>query len=67
LNYFNIFKIIILKISFFHFVTSLCKAGGKQFKHWHSLDSTKELIKSLEQNEILKVGITTFKDRIPTL
>jgi hypothetical protein len=42
--------------------TSLCKAGGKQFKHWHSLDSTKELIKALEQAEILKVGTTTFKD-----
>jgi hypothetical protein len=41
--------------------TSLCKAGGKEFKHWHSLDSTKELIKALEQEEILKDGITTFK------
>lgn len=41
--------------------TSLCKAGGKEFKHWHSLESTKELIKALEQDEILKDGITTFK------
>jgi hypothetical protein len=28
--------------------TKLCKAGGKQFKHWHRNDQTKELIKAVE-------------------
>lgn len=28
--------------------TSLCKAGGKEFKNWYRLDSTKELIKEFE-------------------
>ena len=37
--------------------TRLCKAGGKQFKHWNCLESTKELVNAL----ILKVGITTVK------
>ena len=35
--------------------TSLCKAGGKQFKHWNSLDSTKKLISTL----CSVVGIST--------
>lgn len=39
--------------------TQLCKAGGKHFKHWYALDSTKELINMLDGN--LKVGIPTFK------
>jgi KilA-N domain len=30
--------------------TQLCKAGGKKFSHWYPLDSTKELIKELENN-----------------
>jgi len=29
--------------------TSLCKAGDKEFKHWYSLESTKELLLALEQ------------------
>ena len=37
--------------------TALCKAGGKQFKHWNSLDSTKELVTALES----EVGIPTTK------
>ena len=37
--------------------TAMCKAGGKEFKHWNSLESTKELIKALEEAENLKVGI----------
>jgi hypothetical protein len=50
--------------------TSLCKAGGKQFNDWYRLETTKELIKALEQEEILitgypviknEDGITTFK------
>jgi hypothetical protein len=36
--------------------TAMCKAGGKQFKHWNCLESTKELIKVLEK----------VKMRIPT-
>ena len=45
--------------------TELCKAGGKEFKHWNSLESTKLLIQTLEQDEILKVGIPTFKNTDP--
>ena len=30
--------------------TQLCKAGGKNFGHWNSLESTKELIRVLESN-----------------
>ena len=30
--------------------TELCKAGDKQFSHWISLDSTKELINELEKS-----------------
>lgn len=29
--------------------TAMCKAGGKHFKHWNCLESTKELIKVLEK------------------
>ena len=28
--------------------TAMCKAGGKQFKNWYRLDSTKELIEELD-------------------
>ena len=35
--------------------TQLCKAAGKHFKHWNSLDSTKELIRTLSS----VVGIPT--------
>jgi len=37
--------------------TAICKAGGKEFKHWNSLESTKELIKALKEGENLKQGI----------
>ena len=30
--------------------TQLCKAGGKRFGDWYSLDSTKELIRTLEES-----------------
>jgi len=39
--------------------TAMCKAGGKQFKHWNSLESTKELIKALEETQFAEVGIPT--------
>jgi hypothetical protein len=39
--------------------TAMCKAGGKQFKHWNCLESTKELIKVLEK---VKMGIPTDLD-----
>ena len=39
--------------------TAMCKAGGKQFKHWNSLESTKELIKALEETQNPEVGIPT--------
>ena len=35
--------------------TAMCKAGKKEFKHWKSLESTKDLIKALER----EVGIPT--------
>ena len=41
--------------------TAMCKAGKKEFKHWKSLESTKELIKVFEESQILKVGFLTFK------
>ena len=36
-------------------VTNLCKAGGKQFKHWFSLDKTKDFLLVLS----MSVGIPT--------
>ena len=42
--------------------TQLCQAGGKKFNHWYSLDTTKELINTLEleiKNETVPdAGIT---------
>lgn len=34
--------------------TQLCKAGGKLFSHWHTLETTKKLINVLASN----IGIT---------
>ena len=31
-------------------VTNLCKAGGKKFSHWNSLDKTKQFLKILEEH-----------------
>jgi hypothetical protein len=36
-------------------VTNLCNAGGKQFKHWNSIDKTKAFLKVLSSS----VGIST--------
>ncbi len=39
--------------------TQMCKAGGKLFGHWSRLDSTKELIKTLEislKNKQINIG-----------
>ena len=36
-------------------ITNLCKAGGKQFKHWNSIDKTKRFLDVLS----LAVGIPT--------
>jgi hypothetical protein len=36
-------------------VSNLCKAGGKQFKHWNSIDKTKAFLKVLSSS----VGIST--------
>ena len=36
--------------------TAMCKAGGKQFKHWNSLESTKELIKALEETKNVEIN-----------
>ena len=38
-------------------VTNLCKAGGKEFKHWNSLEKTKAFLRILSS----EVGITTSK------
>lgn len=37
--------------------TAMCKAGGKQFKHWKSLEGTKELINEMTETGL--VGIPT--------
>jgi hypothetical protein len=47
--------------------TQLCKAAGKEFKHWHSLISTKELIKSLENILEAEVVFPTTLDSSDTL
>lgn len=58
--------------------TALCKAGGKQFKHWISLDSTQELINILKEEQqskfdnensgsVLKDGIPSFKNNDDTV
>jgi hypothetical protein len=36
-------------------VTNLCKAGGKQFKHWNSIEKTKGFLKALSSS----VGLST--------
>jgi hypothetical protein len=41
--------------------TQLCKAGNKKFNDWYRLDSTKELINVIE-DENLKTGIPVFKN-----
>ena len=38
-------------------ITNLCKAGGKQFKHWNSIDRTKRFLEVLSST----VGIPTFE------
>jgi hypothetical protein len=35
--------------------TQMCKAGGKQFNHWHQLNSTKELITELSNDMNLPI------------
>lgn len=45
--------------------TQLCKAGGKEFKHWKCLESTKNLIKTLETtllNENSEEGISELQN-----
>lgn len=43
-------------------ITNLCKAGGKQFKHWNSIDKTKRFLDVLSSEvgktttELIKVG-----------
>jgi len=51
--------------------TAMCKAGGKEFNHWNSLESTKELVKALEDSQKLNVKnsleiIEDIKDEIET-
>jgi len=43
-------------------ITNLCKAGGKQFKHWKSIDKTKNFLEELSMvvgkttTELIKMG-----------
>ena len=43
-------------------ITNLCKAGGKQFKHWNSIDKTKKFLEELSvavgktTTELIKIG-----------
>jgi len=42
--------------------TAMCKAGNKKFNDWLRSESSKELIKALEEAETLKTGIPVFKN-----
>jgi len=42
--------------------TAMCKAGNKKFNDWLRSESSKELIKALEEAETLKKGIPVFKN-----
>jgi hypothetical protein len=47
--------------------TMLCKAGGKKFNHWYSLEGTKELIKALDDellSENEQTGIPVCKNSV---
>ena len=50
-------------------VTNLCKAGGKQFKHWNSLDKTKAFLHVLSSevgiptSDLIKLGKSTFSNQ----
>jgi hypothetical protein len=44
--------------------TQLCKAGGKLFGNWHKLDSTKELIKTLEDDFLEKSDILKITSQL---
>jgi len=46
--------------------TALCKAGGKLFGHWMALDSTKQLIKVLEEIEKSKTGMVPVSVNVDT-
>jgi len=56
----NDIKIIARKSDGFINATQMCKAGGKEFGHWYELNSTKELITTLE-GEFLIIGIPGIK------
>ncbi|CCU56182.1 N1R/p28-like protein [Choristoneura rosaceana entomopoxvirus 'L'] len=45
---FGDFKLVIDKSTGFFNATKLCNLGGKQFKHWKSLEKSKELIKYIK-------------------
>lgn len=42
--------------------TAMCKAGNKKFNDWLRSESTKELIKALEEGETAEMGIPVFKN-----
>jgi hypothetical protein len=47
--------------------TQICKAGGKQFAQWKLLESTKELVDTLQktlQNELPKASYKTLKNNL---
>lgn len=43
--------------------TAMCKAGNKKFNNWYQLESSKELIKALEESENLKTEISAFNKK----
>ena len=42
--------------------TAMCKAGNKKFNDWLRSESSKELIKALEEGETAETGIPVFKN-----
>jgi hypothetical protein len=52
-------KIVVESRASDHFInaTQLCKAGNKKFNNWFQLESTKELIKALQDKIVYETGI----------
>src|SRR5271156_1201016 len=54
------FRVVMMKDSGYINATKLCISGGKEYKNWSRLQSSQELIQSLEQHEALENTHNTF-------
>src|SRR5271156_4252884 len=54
------FRVVMMKDSGYINATKLCMSGGKEYKNWSRLQSSQELIQSLEQHEALENTHNTF-------